>query len=210
MRTRTRLLTLVSLGFLSLVPALPANAAVRTELVRYKGISVQAYFASTEGCIETIVYVHASDGTVKFEPGGPEAASGGDVSLFQKDVCTHTQLRSAYGRTQLMPDQFQIDEEFTTASLAARINVFDAVSGADIPLDVNMAWTGYGDTFNQDERYHEDAPLLKFHFRLDGTYRNGTASGTVSDGTINYSPTLATEYTWLAALRVGETEIIWE
>src|SRR5215216_2855214 len=147
MRTRTRLLTLVSLGFLSLVPALPANAAVRTELVRYKGISVQAYFASTEGCIETIVYVHASDGTVKFEPGGPEAASGGDVSLFQKDVCTHTQLRSAYGRTQLMPDQFQIDEEFTTASLAARINVFDAVSGADIPLDVNMAWTGYGDTF---------------------------------------------------------------
>src|SRR5215216_6889889 len=190
MRTRTRLLTLVSLGFLSLVPALPANAAVRTELVRYKGISVQAYFASTEGCIETIVWVHASDGTVIFEPGGPEAASGGDVSLFQRDVCTDTELRSAYGRTQLTPDQFLIDEEFTTASLAAMIDVFDAVSGSYIPLDVNITWTGHGDTYNQDEKSHEETPGLKVHFYLDGIYRNGIASGTISDGTTNYSPTL--------------------
>jgi len=119
MRARTRLLTLASLGFLSLALVLPANAAVTTELVRYKGLTAQAYFSSTEGCIETIVYVHASDGTVKVEPGGPEAASGGDVSLFQNDVCTGTALRSAYGRAQLAPDQFRINDEFTTASLAA-------------------------------------------------------------------------------------------
>jgi hypothetical protein len=207
---RTRLLTAIGLALALMAYALPAYAAAEAEHLRFTGLTVQANFTSTEGCTETIVWVHASDGTVIFEPGGPEAASGGDVSLFQRDVCTDTELRSAYGRTQLMPDQFQIDEEFTTASLAARINVFDAVSGAHIPLDVNMTWTGEGDTFNQDEKYHEDAPLLKFHFRLDGTYRNGTASGTVSDGTINYSPTPATQYTWLAALRVGETEIIWE
>ena len=208
MRTRTRLLTLVSLGLLSLAPALPANAVVKTEHVRYKGLTVQAYFSSTEGCIETVVYVHASDGTVTV-PGGPELASGGDVSLFQNDVCSHTELRNAYGRTQLTPDQFLIDEEFTTASLAARIDVFDAVTGASIPLDVSVTWIGFGDTFNQDDRYHEEAPLLKVHFRLDGTFRNGTASGTVSDGTINYSPTLATEYTRLGAIRVGETDVIW-
>jgi hypothetical protein len=44
---------------------------------------------------------------------------------------------------------------------------------------------------------------------LDGIYRNGIASGTISDGTTNYSPTLSTEYTYLAAIRVGQTKVIW-
>jgi hypothetical protein len=205
---RTRLLTAIGLALALMAYALPAYAA-EAEHLRFTGLTVQANFTSTEGCTETIVWVHASDGTVIFEPGGPEAASGGDVSLFQRDVCTDTELRSAYGRTQLTPDQFLIDEEFTTASLAARIDVFDAVSGADIPLDVNITWTGHGDTYNQDEKSHEETPGLKVHFYLDGIYRNGIASGTISDGTTNYSPTLSTEYTYLAAIRVGQTKVIW-
>jgi hypothetical protein len=206
---RTRLLTAIGLALALMAYALPAYAAAEAEHLRFTGLTVQANFTSTEGCTETIVWVHASDGTVIFEPGGPEAASGGDVSLFQRDVCTDTELRRAYGRTQLTPDQFLIDEEFTTASLAARIDVFDAVSGADIPLDVNITWTGHGDTYNQDEKSHEETPGLKVHFYLDGIFRNGIASGTISDGTTNYSPTLSTEYTYLAAIRVGQTTVIW-
>jgi hypothetical protein len=48
------------------------------------------------------------------------------------------------------------------------------------------------------------------NFHLDGTFRQATASGTVSDGTSNFTPepALLTEGTRLGSIKVGEVDII--
>jgi len=208
---RTRLLTVTSLALVLVALALPAHAAgAETQHVKFQGRTAQAEFSSTQGCIETVVYVLATDGRVKTDPGGPEAASGAESYIFQSDTCTQTQLRAAYGFAVLAPDEFQIDERFTAATLTATIEVFDDVSGTSMPVAISVRWTGYGDTFSQDDRFHVKEPGLKVNFHLDGTFRQATASGIVSDGTTNLTPepALLTGNTRLGSIKVGEVDII--
>jgi len=208
---RTRLLTVTSLVLVLMAIVLPARAdGAQTLHVNFKGQTAQAEFSSTQGCIQTVVYVLATDGRFKTDPGGPEAASGAESYIFQSDVCTQTQLLAAYGFAVLAPDEFQIDQQFTAASLTATIEVSDDVSGTSFPVAVSVRWTGFGDTFSQDNRFHLKEPGLKVNFHLDGTFREATASGTVSNGTTNFTPepALLTGNTRLGSIRVGEVDII--
>jgi hypothetical protein len=208
---RTRLLTVASLAVVLMALALPVRAAgAETLHVNFKGQTAQAEFSSTHGCVQTVVYVLASDGRFKTDPGGPEAASGAESYIFQSDVCTQTQLLAAYGFAVLAPSEFQIDQQFTAATLTATIEVFDDVSGTSIPVAVSVRWTGFGDTFSQDDRFHLKVPGLKVNFHLDGTFREATASGSVSDGTTNFTPepALLTGNTRLGSIKVGEVDII--
>jgi hypothetical protein len=209
---RTRLLTVVGLALVLLALALPARAAgAETLHVKFKGLTAQAEFSSTQGCVQTDVYVLASDGEFKTDPGGPAAASVAEVYLFQTDICTQTRLLGGFGFAELAPDAFQIDEEFTAATLTATIEWSDFESGTSFPVHISMRWTGFGDTFSRDERYRrEDPPGVWVNFHLNGTFRQATASGTVSDGTTNFTPepALLTEGTRLGSIKVGEVDII--
>ncbi len=210
---RTRLLTVVSLALVLMALAVPARAAGSETLhVKFQGHTAQAEFSSINGCVQTVVYVLATDGRFKTDPGGPEAASGGEVYVSQEDVCTQTQLVDAFGFADLAPDDFQIDGQFTAATLTATIEVSDSTSGTSFPVHVSVSWTGFGDTFSQDNRFHLKAPGSKVNFHMDGTFRQATASGTVSDGTTNLTPepALLTGNTRLGSIRVGEVDIIHE
>jgi len=208
---RTRLLTVVSLALGLMALALPARAAgAETRHVQFQGLTAQAEFSSTQGCVRTRAYVLATDGRVKTDPGGPEAASGAEVYLFQEDVCTQTRLLGGFGFVELAPDAFQIDKEFTAATLTATIEWSDFESGTSFPVHISMRWTGFGDTFSDDERYRrEDPPGVWVNFHLNGTFRQATASGTVSDGTTNFTPepALLTGNTRLGLIKVGEVDI---
>jgi len=207
---RTRLLTVASLAVVLMALALPVRAAgAETLHVNFKGQTAQAEFSSTHGCVQTVVYVLASDGRFKTDPGGPEAASGAESYIFQSDVCTQTQLLAAYGFAVLAPSEFQIDQQFTAATLTATIEVFDFVSGTSFPVDVDVSWTGFGDTFTVKDRFHQRAPGFKANFRFDGTFRDATAAGTVTDGTTNFTPEPAV-FAQLGSVRQGEVVIIHE
>src|SRR6266508_4576743 len=109
-RMRTRLLTVVSLALVLMALALPVRAAgAETLHIKFKGQTAQAEFLSTEGCVQTRVRVLASDGEFKTDPGGPAAASAGEVYLFQNDLCTQTRIFGGFGFAMLEPDEFQID-----------------------------------------------------------------------------------------------------
>jgi hypothetical protein len=211
---RTRLLTVVSLAVVLMALALPARANGAVTLhVSFKGQTAQAEFSSTQGCVQTVVYVLATDGRFKTDPGGPEAASGAEVYIFQSDICSQSQLLAAFGFAVLAPDEFQIGQQLTAASLTATIEVSDEVSGTSFPVAVSVRWAGFGDTFSDDERYRrEEAPGVWVNFHLDGTFRQATASGTVSDGTTNFTPepALLTGNTRLGSIKVGEVDIIHE
>lgn len=209
---RTRLLAVATLTLVLLGLALPARAAgAETLHVQFQGQTAQAEFSTTQGCVQTLVYVLATDGRFKTDPGSPQAASGGEVYLSQFDVCTQTQLVDAFGFAVLAPDEYRIDEQFTTATLTATVEVSDVASGASFPVHVGVRWTGFGDTFSRDERYRrQEAPGVWVNFHQDGTFRQATASGSVSDGTTNFTPepALLTEGTRLGAIKVGEVDII--
>src|SRR6266542_499411 len=186
-RMRTRLLTVVSLALVLMALALPARAAgAETLHVKFQGQTAQAEFSSTNGCVQTVVYIS------------------------QEDVCTQTQLVDAFGFAVLAPDEFQIDEQFTAATLTATIEVSDFTSGTAFPVHVSVSWTGFGDTFSQDDCFHLKTPGFKVNFHLDGTFRQAAASGTVSDGTTNFTPerALLTGNTRLGSIKVGEVDII--
>jgi hypothetical protein len=208
---RTRLLAFASLALVPMALAVPAGAGAETLHVKYQGLTAQAAFSSTQGCVQTIVYVLASDGRVKIDPGGPEAASGNTVFIYQTDVCTQTQLVDAHGHAFLTPDEFQIDDAFSAATLTATVEVSDTITGRSFPVHVSASWTGFGDTFSIDERYRDEpAPGTWVNFHLNGTARQATAIGTVLDGTTNLTPepAIVDVGTRLGSIKTGQVDVV--
>jgi hypothetical protein len=207
---RTRLLAIVSLAFVLMALALPARAAPAETLhFSFQGQTADAFFSSTEGCVVTDVGVFAVDGRVKTGPGRPAVESTASVFISQFDFCTQTQLLAADGFAVLAPGEFQIAADLTSATLTATIEVFDFVSGTSFPVDVNVSWSGSGDTFREKQHFHFTAPGFKANFRMDGTFREATAAGTVTDGTTNFTPEPAV-FAQLGSVKQGEVVIIHE
>jgi hypothetical protein len=172
------------------VSASPVHAASETTHFSFQGQTANAFFSSTDpgGCVVTSVFVLANDGRTKTGPGGPLAESFAFVAVSQFNQCTETQLLNAEGSAVLAADDFQMDSRLTAATLDTSIELFDFVSGTSFPVDVNLAWTGSGDTLTQRSHFQINAPGLKVNERFSGTLRGATATGTVTAGTTNFTP----------------------
>jgi hypothetical protein len=207
---RTRLLAVISLAVVLTALAVPARAAgAETLHLSFDGLTAQANFSSRDpsGCFLTHVFVFANDGHFRTGTGRLEKAATATVAVSQSDECTQTDLLLADGFAVLAPGQFQIDNKFTAATLTATIEVFDFLSGASFRVNVNVSWTGAGETFSVKQRIHETFPGFKVFKRFDGTGRAAAASGTVSDGTTNFTPEPALNAD-LGSIRQGELDII--
>ena len=132
--------------------------------------------------------VFAVAGRVKDGPGQPAADFFAEVFIDQFDFCTETGLISAFGTTTLSAGEFQIDKKITSATLNTTIEVEDFLSGTSFPVDVNVSWTGTGDPFREKDHSQIKTPTFKLNSHFDGTFRDAEASGTVSDGTTNFTP----------------------
>ncbi len=168
------LLSLVAFAFTTSAPR--AHAASGTTFVfRFHGTAAQADFdnVSPDGCIDTFVFVDGSQNTVN-----NQTVSSADVFIGQFDLCTNTQLLAASGTT--FNPTFQIDRKLLSASLNTTISVFDKVSGKTFNVSVSVAWT------STSAIVHE---ISTFHFHtINADFRDANASGTVSVGATNYTP----------------------
>lgn len=55
-------------------------------------------------------------------------------------------IEDAFGTFTIDPSAFSIDtKNFTSASLKVSISVHDLITGQDIPVDIDLVWTGVGD-----------------------------------------------------------------
>jgi len=202
-----RLWLIIALLLSMLVTALPAHAAGAATLhFSFTGQFAEAAFDNVDGCIETFVYVEAVDGRIK-QTGHPEVISQALVVIEQFDNCAGVELMFALGVATLTPDQFQIDKKITTATLNATIEVTDFDSGNTFPVDVSVSWTGSGPTVTEKDRFHIKGPGFKVNSRFNGTFRDATASGTVSDGTTNFTPQPAF-FADMGSVKQGEVDII--
>lgn len=206
-----RLVLALALLMSMMVTALPANAAgAETRHFSFKGQFAEAAFHTEDssGCIETFVTVIAEDGRSK-QAGPPEATLRASVELFQFDSCSGKLLLSAFGLAVLTPEQFQIDKQLNAATLNATIEVTDFVSRSTFPVDVSLNWTGSGDIVSVKNHVQLKEPGFKLNSRFTGTSRNATASGTVSDGTTNFTSQPAV-FADMGSSKGGEVEIIHE
>jgi len=202
-----RLFRPLLLAFALLLPATPVLAANDVFHFSFKGQSADAFFSSTDqtGCIETFVGVFAEDGKIKVV-GQPAVTSQAFTFIDVFDFCTSTLVLSAFGSATLAPADF-VMQKLDSATLATSIEVFDFVSGTSFTVDVSVNWTGVGDPSRVKEHFQIKSPTFKLNARFDGTSRDATASGTVADGTTNFTPDPAVSAS-LANVKSGEVDIV--
>jgi hypothetical protein len=178
----------IMLALTLIVLALPLTSqAAESTRYRFRGAFASASFATDNGCVATYTFISVGDGSVQAGQGKPEVQSAAYVSLYQYDYCAETTLLSGEGFATLDADAFQIDR-LTSATLKTTISVEDWVSGATIPVDVDLTWTGTGATVRESNHYHSNSRDFTYNVRYTATSRSATAAGAVTLGGLNLTP----------------------
>ena len=193
------LLSLVAFAFSTSAPK--AHAASGTTFVsKFHGLSAQADFdsLSPDGCIDTFVFVDGFQNTFH-----KQTFSGADVFIGQFDICTNTQLLGASGFTS--NPSFQIDKKFLSASLNTTISVFDFVSGNTFDVSVSVSWTSTSAIGHENSTFHFHTKAFTENAHFNADFRDANASGTVSDGTTNFTPSPSVFAQTMSAKQVDVT-----
>jgi len=181
--TRCLLVLLLSLGAFAFSPSAPRVQAASgtTAVFRFHGLSAFASFDNVSGCIETTVFVDGSQNTVN-----NQRTSTADIFIGLFDTCTQTPLLEAIGST--VNPNFQVRKDLTSAALNTTISVTDLVSGNTFNVAVNLTWTSTSATSHELSNFHLHTPGFTENAHFNADFRYATASGTVSDGTTNFTP----------------------
>ena len=176
------LLSLVAFAFTTSAPRAHA-ASGNTIVIKGHGLHVESgfHYLSSDNCIETTVYVDAFQNIVH-----NQTVSTADVFIGQTNNCTNTTLLDASGGTG--SPAFQIDKTLLSASLSAIVPITDTVSGNTFSVSVNMTWTSTSAIQHQDITQHYRTQGFTINSHSNADIRDAIASGTVSDGTTNFTP----------------------
>jgi hypothetical protein len=156
---------------------------------RNSGKGAVAFWPSDDSkCILTSIEFRTSERS--FKPGSlaPVRESIAQVAIDRFDSCTETPLGLIFASTT---DELvlQVDNRLTFASLQATLPGIDLVSGTEVVVEVNLAWTGAGDPITTWEKSRQVFPgggVLIGQFM--GTRTDATAAGTVSIDGVNLTP----------------------
>ncbi len=174
------LLSLVAFSFSTSAPRAHA-ASGTTTVIRFHGLSAFAFFDNVSGCIDTSVSVDGFQNTIN-----KQTASGADIFIDQFDNCTGTELLAAEGST--LNANFQIDKKFLSASLDTTISVTDFLSGSTFDVSVNLTWMSTSAIAHESQTFHFHSKAFTENAHINADFRDAVASGTVSDGTTNFTP----------------------
>jgi hypothetical protein len=203
---RIALIVLV-IGLTLSLAVIPAAAKTETLHFKFQGKFADAFFGTFDetGCIETFVHVSAQDGKVKRD-GKPEVESFATVHIEQVNRCATEFLVLAFGRATLAPDEFVIDNKLNQATLTTTIVVDEFISGTTVPVEVNVTWTGVGETSTFKNHFQMKEPGFQFKRHAMGAFREAQASGTVTAMGINFTTEPAFEAA-MGDVKIGEVTI---
>jgi hypothetical protein len=162
--------------------------AQRVEVFKLKDQVADAQFMSFDstGCIRTDVAVIVASAKIK-DTGNPlDVEPLLNVTYAVGDICNQVVLRSGFGSTNVI--NFQMDSGLVATHASATVPVTDDQHGTTIYLYVNLDWSGVGDILNLRVKDFTDTPPFSVKFRAKGSFRDATVSGSVSDGTVNFTP----------------------
>jgi hypothetical protein len=133
------------------------------------------------------VVVNVGVGTVHIVPGPPQASIGIGLSITQFNLCTGVSLVNAGGGSSEVT--VTVARDLSTAHATGTLLVDDGTSGTSFPIIVDLTWTATGDPAHENVNPTVVIPGGTVqHVSFNGTFREASASGTVSDGTTNYTP----------------------
>jgi len=173
---------------LTLAALMLPNTAWAGDNFRFRGKSATAFFFSTDGCVETAVFVFASDDRFQSPPGPGDVVSGASIFISRFDFCTGELLMDASGFASLAAPDFQVIGNLNSATLDTTIEVCDFVSGSCFPVSIDLTWTGTGGLSRENSHFHFQSPGFNINSHFNGRFRNAEASGNVSDGATNFTP----------------------
>jgi hypothetical protein len=181
-----------------------AAQASETSRSTFQGANAYAVFDSTSGCTDTSVFVEGVDGRSHTGPGQPEVQSFVYMSVVQYDTCTQAYLLIGSGYAVLVPDAFQMTQR--TATLATTIEMYDYVSGNTFSVNVNVAWTGAGDTSMGTSNYTYRDQVFTTVYHSVGTSQTASAAGTVISNGTNFTPG-ASNYGYMSVSKSGYLQV---
>jgi hypothetical protein len=165
----------------------PAHAATYTYQFNWRGNFAEAeYFAASE-CLFTNAYVLAVDGRIKIAGSSVQPDRFVYAYITQYDVCDGSYRIYADGYASISPS-FDVDSRFNSAHLSVTMNLFDYLTGTQLPVVYDLAWVGYGSLYSLKQRQEYKAPGVLIKQSLNATQRNATASGSVAVGGVNVTP----------------------
>ena len=189
---------LVAVAFSALAFAPRSASAAGTVTSTGSGASASASFFADIGGVQTSTFVFASDHSFS-DPSGTFEGSDVFVDIFQFDPGNPRNPRddkfhSFSGYAELPSGQFQVADDLSSATLSAVVNVCEFEGKQpppqpncfDVTVDLSWAGTGVVQTFSGKSNSRFDG--CKVHSTFSGSFRSASATGTVSDGTTNFTP----------------------
>jgi hypothetical protein len=188
MKTKLNLLVVLVLVLAMFAQARSAYAGGGLGL-NYKGPSAIASFSNISDCTLTEVFVIASQFEQRDAQGPATSGSFASVTVSQFDLCADTLVLYAYGTASpLASGALQVSKKLDEAQLNTIVPVFDEISGRSFDLNVDLRWRATGPLSRQQTITHFHTPGCRVNSHSQGISRPAEASGTVSDGTTDFTP----------------------
>jgi hypothetical protein len=161
-----------------------------------------AEFFATSACIDTHVEVQGvqplAGTTVQNQGVTHPVDTGVFMEVEQFDHCSNVPLLDAMTPCCGGPPPpgvgLMIARDLRSAALNGAVPLVDQVSNAPVTMTVHLAWTGIPPLTRLNTQLSITDPGLQ-HMSITnhGTGEGATATGTVSDGTTNYTPNPSTD-----------------
>ena len=174
MRITTKLLSVFVLLLVTFSPQTSASA----EASQYGRHDAWAYFSSTDasGCIGTGVEIDVGEDLLP------------SIALSRYDMCSGQGLLEAYGRKSLSKSEIKYIGDLDSATLTTTVHMTPNV-GPSFDVFIDLTWIGTGDILiNRNRDHYQPFPGCNVNVQLIEKYREAQASGTISDGTTNFTP----------------------
>lgn len=163
---------------------LPVDASTRVSHTSFNGLEAQAQFNSTDGCLDTFVFLLVDEGQFRERNGAPRNETQIAMEIQKYDHCTLQVVFHAYSISRTLPDAaFQADRTLASATLTATVRFEDALNtGSTFLVDVNVSWTGTGPVITDKTHDVQRSDGETFVYNSHRSFRDATATGTVRQG----------------------------
>jgi hypothetical protein len=192
MKSTMKILAVFVLIVATFSQSIDASAA---DVYKFKGYSASAFFFTTDpsGCIVTGGSVFVFEDISHTPPGPGSSSADVLIDLFKEDTCTGTSLMSASNLAPADILNFQVAGNLDSATVLATVPMFDYVSNTAFNLTVDLTWTGTSSLGHQSSQYKQNFQGCHLNLKNNSAFRYAEASGTVSDGTTNFTPLPSTQ-----------------
>lgn len=172
MKTTTVIGTALAVLSLTTAPALAAASKYQVN-----GQNAYASFYKYDDCSYTDVYVSAFDNLTKTAPGAPTSQTGAYLSYNTYDYCNGSY---SYGYGFSDTANVTISNSGQSASLTGTFTLYDYYLGTSKTADVNLAWTGTGNTYRSNSHSHYQGPGYLSNYRSKSTSRDAEVTGSIT------------------------------